>query len=68
MEYNRKVTPMVGEGPGRPGDERTMSFGTVTINEGSGADQKVRAGCWVRSGWSESVVRAAVEQVASKLV
>lgn len=62
MEYNRKVTPMVGEGPGRPGDERTMSFGTVTINEGSGADQKVRA------GWSESVVRAAVEQVASKLV
>ncbi|KAI3435969.1 hypothetical protein D9Q98_002027 [Chlorella vulgaris] len=41
MEYNRKVTPMVGEGPGRPGDERTMSFGTVTINEGSGADQKV---------------------------
>lgn len=44
MEYNRKVTPL-GEGgaPGKPGDERTMAFGTVTITEGSGADQKVRA-------------------------
>ncbi|KAL4429360.1 hypothetical protein ABPG77_005134 [Micractinium sp. CCAP 211/92] len=41
MEYNRKVTPL-GEGgaPGKPGDERTMAFGTVTITEGSGADQK----------------------------
>jgi hypothetical protein len=41
MEYNRKVQPMVGEGQGRPGEERTMAFGTVTISEGSGADQKV---------------------------
>lgn len=46
MEYNRKVTPLLGEGgaAGKPGDERTMAFGTVTIAEGSGADQKVRAG------------------------
>ena len=35
-----------GEGgaPARPGDERTMSFGTVTITEGSGAEQKARPG------------------------
>lgn len=38
MEYNRKVQPLEG---GRPGDAREMAFGTVTITEGSGAEQKV---------------------------
>ena len=38
MEYNRKVQPLEG---GRPGDAREMAFATVTITEGSGAEQKV---------------------------
>lgn len=42
MEYNRKVQPMMGEGAGRPGEERTMSFATVTVTEGAGGEQKVR--------------------------
>lgn len=37
MEYNRKVQPLEG---GRPGDAREMAFATVTITEGSGAEQK----------------------------
>ena len=41
MEYNRKVQPMEG---GRPGDAREMAFGTVTITEGAGAEQKVGGG------------------------
>lgn len=43
MEYNRKVQAL-GEGgipSTKPGDERTMQFGTVTITEGSGTEQKV---------------------------
>ncbi|PSC71228.1 hypothetical protein C2E20_5281 [Micractinium conductrix] len=39
MEYNRKVQQLLGGGEGKP--ELTMAFGTVTVSEGSGADQKV---------------------------
>ncbi len=46
MEYNRKVQPLEG---GRPGDAREMAFGTVTITEGSGAEQKVGR---VAAGWA----------------
>ena len=53
MEYNRKVQQLLGGGEGKP--ELTMAFGTVTVSEGSGADQKVRqegeggrtGGCWL---------------------
>ena len=41
MEYTRKVQPVLGEAGGRPAEERTMSFATVTVAEGSGAEQKV---------------------------
>ena len=44
MEYTRKVQPTLGGGEGgsgKPGAEREMSFATVTVAEGSGADQKV---------------------------
>jgi hypothetical protein len=55
MEYNRKVAPAVGEGAARPAEERTMAFGTVTVAEGAGADQKVSTGgAW---GWVVGAAR-----------
>jgi hypothetical protein len=59
MEYTRKVQPTLGGGEGgsgKPGAEREMSFATVTVAEGSGADQKV--GGWaLKQCVSKSVVR-----------
>lgn len=51
MEYNRKVPPTAGEAAGRPAaEERTMAFGTVTVSEGAGAEQKVGRQGWGAAG------------------
>lgn len=41
LEYTRKVAALGEAGVPRPGEERVMTFGTVTLPDPSGAADKV---------------------------